>query len=71
MDTEMVLDAGVRPRSSVEEGEDAVLNLVLSTEVGTGRYFDGLEPARANAQAYNEEARARLRRLSEELTAGG
>ena len=68
MDTNMVLAAGIRPRSSVEEGKEAVLNLVDTPEIGSGQYFNGLRPARANAQAYDEEARARLRRLSEELT---
>jgi hypothetical protein len=34
----------------------------------TGRYFDGLEEARAHPQAYRMDARRRLRELSEELT---
>ena len=68
MDTNMVLAAGVRPRSSVEEGLEAVMHLIVSEDVGSGRYFDGLRPSRAHRQAYEEEARARLRRLSEELT---
>lgn len=68
MDTNMVLSAGVRPRSSVEEGLEAVMQLIVSEEIGSGGYFDGLTPARAHAQAYDGEARARLRRLSEELT---
>lgn len=68
MDTTMVLSAGVRPRSSVEEGLGAVMALIISGEIGSGGYFDGLRPARAHAQAYDGEARARLRRLSEALT---
>ncbi len=67
MDTNMVLAAGVRPRSSVEEGLEAVMHLIISEDVGSGQYFDGLRPSRAHAQAYDGEARARLRRLSEEL----
>ena len=70
MDTRMVREAGVRPRASVEEGRDAVLRLVLDPGVGTGGYFDGEEPARAHPQAYDEEARARLRALTEELLGG-
>jgi NAD(P)-dependent dehydrogenase (short-subunit alcohol dehydrogenase family) len=66
MDTEMVRRAGVEPRSTVEEGADAVMQLVTG-DVGTGRYFNGLEQARAHHQAYDEAARARLRRLSREL----
>jgi NAD(P)-dependent dehydrogenase (short-subunit alcohol dehydrogenase family) len=68
MDTNMVLSAGVRPRATVEEGREAVLNLVTSADLDSGQYFNGLRPARANDQAYDEQARARLRRLSEELT---
>ena len=67
MDTNMVLSAGVRPRSSVEEGLEAVMHLIVSADVGSGRYFDGLRASRAHPQAYDEEARARLRRLSEEF----
>jgi NAD(P)-dependent dehydrogenase (short-subunit alcohol dehydrogenase family) len=67
MDTTMVRSAGVRPRSRVEEGTDAVLNLVLRPDLGTGQYFDGLRSTRAHEQAYDEEARAKLRALSEDL----
>lgn len=66
MDTNMVREAGVQPRTSVEEGLEAVLNLVRS-DVASGQYFNGLRPTRANAQAYDAEARARLRGLSERL----
>ena len=34
----------------------------------TGEYFDGEQMARANSQAYDKEARRRLRMLSEQLT---
>lgn len=70
MDTEMVREAGVRPRATVEEGRDALLRLMLDADVGTGGYFDGQEPARAHAQAYDETARERLRELSERLIGG-
>src|SRR5690606_27964266 len=68
MNTQMVEDAGVRPRSSVDEGADAVMNLVTGANVRSGSYYSGLREARAAAQAYDEQARARLRALSEELT---
>lgn len=67
MDTRMVRDAGVRPRSRVEEGTEAVLDLVLRPDVGTGQYFDGLRATRAHEQAYDEQARLRLREISEDL----
>jgi NAD(P)-dependent dehydrogenase (short-subunit alcohol dehydrogenase family) len=67
MDTRMVERAGIEPRSTVDEGADAVMQLITE-DVGTGGYFNGLRPARANAQVYDEEARRRLRELSEDLT---
>jgi NAD(P)-dependent dehydrogenase (short-subunit alcohol dehydrogenase family) len=70
MNTSMVEEAGANPRSTVDEGADAVMQLVTMPEPGTGRYFNGLQPARANDQAYDEEARARLMALSRELTGG-
>ncbi|MEX0886606.1 MAG: SDR family NAD(P)-dependent oxidoreductase [Phycisphaeraceae bacterium] len=68
MDTPMVLDRGARARSSVRDGADAVVNLVLSDDVESGAYYNGLSRARANDQAYDEQARERLRTLSAELT---
>ena len=67
MATEMVRSAGVQPRSPVQEGTEAILNLVLRPDLGTGQYFDGLRAARAHEQAYDEDARTRLRALSEDL----
>jgi NAD(P)-dependent dehydrogenase (short-subunit alcohol dehydrogenase family) len=69
MDTTMVRQAGVTPWSTVEEGADAILNLATSPalEGRSGRYFDGLREARANPQAYDAEARQRLKAISMEL----
>ena len=73
MDTTMVRQAGVKPWSSVEEGAEAILNLALSPALAatSGRYFNGLQEARANPQAYDAEARRRLKALSFELTGLG
>ena len=68
MDTPMVRRAGIAPRATVDEGADAVMRLVTAPDIGSGGYFIGQRPWRANDQAYDEEARARLWRLSEELT---
>jgi NAD(P)-dependent dehydrogenase (short-subunit alcohol dehydrogenase family) len=65
MPTKMVVDAGIDPLSSLEQGLAATLALVQRTDV-SGRYFNGLQEARADAQAYDADARARLRALSEE-----
>jgi NAD(P)-dependent dehydrogenase (short-subunit alcohol dehydrogenase family) len=67
MNTSMVQEAGVTPRSTVEEGTAAVLQLITDPGIESGQYYNGLRPARANAQAYDEDARARLRALSREL----
>ncbi len=68
MPTGMVARAGVQPRATIGEGADAVMQLIVSTEIEGGQFFRGLRPARANDQAYDREARAMLKRLSEELT---
>ena len=70
MATTMVRESGVTPWSTVEEGAEAILKLAVSPAVEgvSGRYFNGLEEARANAQAYDAKARAKLWALSLELT---
>jgi NAD(P)-dependent dehydrogenase (short-subunit alcohol dehydrogenase family) len=70
MNTTMVRRAGVTPISRVEDGAEAILRLAVSPDVEglSGHYFNGLRQARANAQAYDEWARARLKALSLELT---
>lgn len=70
MDTAMVRRADVAPMSTVEEGAAAILNLAVSpaTQDRSGRYFNGLSEARAHAQAYDDQARQRLREISLRLT---
>jgi NAD(P)-dependent dehydrogenase (short-subunit alcohol dehydrogenase family) len=68
MNTRMVERAGVEPRSTVDEGADAVMHLITAPDLGSGGYFNQTRPARANAQAYDADARRRLRELSERLT---
>ncbi|HCK34310.1 MAG TPA: 3-oxoacyl-ACP reductase, partial [Gemmatimonadetes bacterium] len=68
MPTGMVLRAGAQPRATIDEGADAVMQLVVSDEIEGGQFFRGLVPAQANAQAYDMQARASLKALSEELT---
>ena len=69
MPTKMVLAAGVEPLDSLDSGVRATLRLIADPELDgvTGRYFDRLEEARARPQAYDPDARARLRELSERL----
>ena len=70
MNTTMVRQAGTTPLSTVDDGADAILNLAIApeTEGRTGLYFNVLREARADSQAYDAEARAKLRELSLELT---
>jgi NAD(P)-dependent dehydrogenase (short-subunit alcohol dehydrogenase family) len=61
------------PVSTVAEGVEATMHLITAppSQTGTGRFYNGLRQARADAQAYDEDARTRLRELSEKLTAVG
>jgi NAD(P)-dependent dehydrogenase (short-subunit alcohol dehydrogenase family) len=70
MDTKMVFESFGRARTTIEEGAEATLRLAVSPELEgvTGRYFDGVQDALANAQAYDPEARRLLWQRSEELT---
>ena len=58
------------PVSTIAQGVEATLRLITAppAQTGTGRYFNGLEESRANDQAYDLEARRRLRVLSASLT---
>ena len=70
MPTKMVLAAGTRPVSSLEQGTAATVRLVTDPALAgvTGAYFNGQREARAEAQAYDPAARQRLWELSERLT---
>ncbi len=70
MDTRMVRLAGAPVRSTVDEGAAAVMQLAAAPELEgrSGLYFDGRREARADGQAYDKAARARLKALSLELT---
>jgi NAD(P)-dependent dehydrogenase (short-subunit alcohol dehydrogenase family) len=70
MPTKMVFEYFGRTMSSIDEGVNAVLRLAIDPDLDTvtGIYFDGQQEARANAQAYDADARRRLWQLSEELT---
>ena len=59
----MVIDAGVTPASTVQEGLEATWRLVADPSVDgvSGAYFNGTREVRADAQAYDLDARRRLR----------
>ena len=62
--------AGVSPMSKVETGAEAILQLAVSPRIEgkSGLYFNVMDEARANPQAYDAEAPRKLRALSLELT---
>jgi hypothetical protein len=61
------------PVSSLDEGVQATMRLMADPELYdvTGRYFNGRRDARADAQAYEPDARRRLRELSDQLASAG
>ena len=69
MDTTMVRQSGMTPASSVEEGAEAILKQAASPELEerSGLFFNGQREARADAQAYDANARQRLKTASREL----
>ena len=71
MPTKMVLHARGSAVSPLEDGVRATVRLAAASELDgvTGRYFFGEDEAEAEAQAYDPDARTRLRRLAEQLTA--
>jgi NAD(P)-dependent dehydrogenase (short-subunit alcohol dehydrogenase family) len=69
MPTKMVIGAGTTPVTPLEDGVEATWRLAADPELEgvTGRYFFGTREARADEQAYDLDARRRLRELSERL----
>ena len=69
MDTKMVFEWFGRTMSKVQDGVEALMNMATSPEFDTisGAYYDQKVKSLANAQAYDDAARAQLKRLSEEL----
>ena len=70
MNTTMVRAGGITPISTVEQGGEAILHLAVGDDMAgkSGLFFNGVQQARANPQAYDETARGLLRALSLKLT---
>ena len=70
MNTTMVREGGITPISTVEQGGEAILHLAAGDDVAgkSGLFFNGMQQAQADPQAYDAGARKRLRALSLELT---
>ncbi len=67
MNTDMVIEAGFEPQSSVETGRDALLQLI-NDDVGTGKFFNVFEVGEAIPQASESSAQQQLMNVSAELT---
>jgi NAD(P)-dependent dehydrogenase (short-subunit alcohol dehydrogenase family) len=69
MPTKLVFDAVGRTVDSLEQGVAATLRLVIEPELDgvSGVYFDGLQEAAVDPQAYDADARRRLWDLSAQL----
>jgi NAD(P)-dependent dehydrogenase (short-subunit alcohol dehydrogenase family) len=70
MNTTMVRQSGTTPISTVETGAEAIMQLAVSPalEGKSGLYFNVLRETKADPQAYDAAARAKLKTLSLELT---
>jgi NAD(P)-dependent dehydrogenase (short-subunit alcohol dehydrogenase family) len=73
MPTKIVMHARGSAVSTLEEGRDATMRLAADAALDgvTGRYFNGQSEARAHPQAYDPDARRRLRELSQRLVGLG
>lgn len=69
MPTKLVLETLGRTIDGLEQGVAATLRLVIDPDLDgvSGVYFDGIEEAAADPQAYEKDARVRLWELSERL----
>lgn len=67
MDTTMVVSAGVEPTTTVDEGRDAVMQLITAATLQPGAFYIGAVPGTPHVQASDPEAQGRLAALSAEL----
>lgn len=69
MNTTMVESLGIPPRTTVADGRDHVLGLIRSPTLQAGAfYMDGVPSSPRDSQPSDAGARAKLVKLSEELT---
>jgi NAD(P)-dependent dehydrogenase (short-subunit alcohol dehydrogenase family) len=69
LDTNMVNEAGIKPLGTAQSGADAEIYVATSPELKntTGKYFNVKRESKAHAQAYDVNARKKLRELSLKL----
>lgn len=68
MDTTMIKKIGLQPRTSVDEGRDAVMSLITAPTLEAGAFYVGARRGTPHAQAGDAAARAKLIALSAEQT---
>ena len=68
MATSMVLNRGGTPFTTIDAGADPVMQVIMSPVAGRGNYYRQAENTKANEQAYDPDARHRLRELAMGLT---
>jgi NAD(P)-dependent dehydrogenase (short-subunit alcohol dehydrogenase family) len=70
LDTNMVREAGIDPQGTAESGADALVYFATSPDLEntSGKYFNIKKEARAIAQAYDADARKKLRAIGLKLT---
>lgn len=68
IDTNLVRSHGFKAQTTIDEAADAIMQLAIGEEVGSGEFYDGMSPTLAGDQAYDAAAREELKILSEELT---
>ncbi len=69
LDTNIVRNAGIKPWGEAQTGADAVVNLAIAPALEniTGKYFNVMKEAKADSQAYDREARSRLKAMTVDL----
>lgn len=69
LNTNMVRNAGINPMGEPETGADAEVFLAISESLNgtTGKYFNGKIESKAHSQAYDKEARRKLKELTLQL----
>ncbi|MFE3056724.1 SDR family NAD(P)-dependent oxidoreductase [Nocardia sp. NPDC059239] len=67
MATTMVLESGITPISTIDEGAAATLRLICDPDLSqmTGRYFNGTRQTHPHTQALDPKARRRLLEISD------
>lgn len=68
MDTTMIKKIGMQPRTTVDEGRDAVMSLITAPTLEAGAFYVGAKRGTPHAQAGDAAARAKLLALSTEQT---